>query len=190
MAILRLATLLCVLALSLPEVALAQTLAGIDGPLTLSTPAFVPGGAISWRYTCYNILEPSPPLAWSGVPSATASLAVVLDAPERPGGIFTHWVVFNLPDDTTQLPEGLPKVGQLDNGALQGRNDVGGLGFAAPCPPVLTAASYRLRLYALDSSLDLAPGVAESDFMQAAAGHVLDQVEISGSYLRPAWPWG
>jgi Raf kinase inhibitor-like YbhB/YbcL family protein len=190
MAILRLAALLCVLALGLPQVASAQTSAGGDGPLTVTTPAFVPGGAISWRYTCYNILEPSPPLAWRGAPTATASLAVVFDAPERPGGMFTQWVVFNLPDDTTQLAEGIPKVGELDNGALQGRNDFGGLGFAAPCPPVLTMATYRLRLYALDSSLDLPPGVTESDFMQAAAGHVLDQVEISGSYLRPAWPWG
>jgi Raf kinase inhibitor-like YbhB/YbcL family protein len=189
-AILRPAALLFVLALSLPEVAFAQTLAGVGGALTLSTPAFVPGGAISWRYTCYNIVEPSPPLAWSGVPTGAASLAVVFDAPERPGGVFTHWLLFNLPDDTTQLPEGIPKVGQLDTGALQGRNDFGGLGFAAPCPPVLTTATYRLSLYALDTMLDLAPGVAESDVMQAAASHILDQVDISGSYLRPAWPWG
>jgi Raf kinase inhibitor-like YbhB/YbcL family protein len=179
-----------VLALSTPEVASAQTPAGVDGPLTLSTPAFVPGGPISWRYTCYNIVEPSPPVAWSGVPSGAGSLAVVFDAPERPDGVYTQWLVFNLPVDIAQLPEGIPRVGQLDNGGLQGRNDFGGLGFAAPCPPVLTTASYRLSLYALDSALDLAPGATEAAFMQAVAGHVLDQVQISCSYLRPAWPWG
>jgi Raf kinase inhibitor-like YbhB/YbcL family protein len=182
--------LLCVLALSAPEIAAAQTAAGVDSPLILSTPAFVAGGPISWRYTCYNIVEPSPPLAWSGAPSGTGSLAVVFDAPDRPGGIFTQWLVFNLPAELSQLPEGLPKVGQLDNGGLQGRNDSGGIGFAAPCPPVLTTATYRLSLYALDAPLDLAPGASEADFVQAAAGHVLDQAQISGSYLRPAWPWG
>ena len=190
MAIFGLLTLLCVLALSTPEVAAAQTAAGVDGPLNLSTPAFVPGGPISWRYTCYNIVEPSPPLAWSGVPSGAGSLAVVFDAPDRPGGMFTQWLVFNLPAEVSQLPEGVPKVGQLDNGALQGRNDFGGIGFAAPCPPVLTTATYRLSLYALDAPLDLAPGASESDLLQAMAGHVLDQARISGSYLRPAWPWG
>jgi Raf kinase inhibitor-like YbhB/YbcL family protein len=189
-AIFRLLTLLCVLALSMPEAAVAQTTAGVDGPLTLSTPAFVPGGPISWRYTCYNIVEPSPPLDWSGVPNDSVSLALVFDAPERPGGMLTQWLVFNLPADITQLPEGIPKLARLENGGLQGRNDFGGLGFAAPCPPVLTTASYRLSLYALDSSLELAPGATESEFMQAVAGHILDQVQISGSYLRPAWPWG
>jgi Raf kinase inhibitor-like YbhB/YbcL family protein len=162
----------------------------VDGALILSTAAFAPGGAISWRYTCYNVVEPSPPLAWSGVPPGAGSLAVVLDAPDRPGGIFTQWLLFNVPTDLTQLPEGMPKIERLDNGALQGRNDFGGLGFAAPCPPVLTTASYRLSLYALDASLDIAPGASESDFVQAAAGHVMDQVQISGTYLRPAWPWG
>jgi Raf kinase inhibitor-like YbhB/YbcL family protein len=187
---LRLLTLLALLAVSGPEVASAQTVAGVDAPLSVTTPAFAPGGAMSWRYTCYNILEPSPPLAWSGVPPAAASLAVAFDAPERPGGIFTQWLLFNVPTDVSQLPEGLPKTERLDNGAVQGRNDFGGLGFAAPCPPVLTTAVYRLSVYALDTSLDLGPGGTESDFMQAIVGHVLDQVAISGSYLRPAWPWG
>ena len=122
--------------------------------------------------------------------AGTGSLAVVFDAPDRPGGIFTQWLVFNLPAEVSQLPEGLPKVGQLDNGGLQGRNDVGGIGFAAPCPPVLTTATCRQSLYALDGPLDLAPGASESDFAHAAAGHVLDQAQISGGYLRPAWPWG
>ena len=161
-----------------------------SGPLTLSTPAFGPGGPISWRYTCYNVLEPSPPLSWSDVPAGTRSLAVVVDAPERPGGIFTHWLIFNLPSDLTRLPEDVPKMERLDNGAFQGRNDFGGIGFAAPCPPVLTVATYRFALYALNASLDLSPGASEADVLRAAAGHVLAQAQISGTYLRPAWPWG
>ena len=166
------------------------TTSGEGGPLTLSTPAFGPGGPMSWRYTCYNVREPSPPLSWSAVPAGTRSLSIVVDAPERPGGILTHWLIFNLPSDLTQLPEDVPKTQRLDNGAIQGRNDFGGIGFAAPCPPILTAATYRFVLYALNVNLDLPTSASEDDFLRVAAGHVLAQAQISGTYLRPAWPWG
>jgi Raf kinase inhibitor-like YbhB/YbcL family protein len=161
-----------------------------DARLSVSTPAFAPGGPMSWRYTCYNANEPSPPLDWSGVPDGIASLAVLMDAPEHPAGINVHWLLFNLPPDLTSLPEAIPKTESLDNGALQGRNDFGKIGFSAPCPPVLTTAIYRITLYALDQMLDLPSGTSGSAFTDAIAGHVLTSGEISGNYLRPAWPWG
>lgn len=171
-------------------IALASRAAAQPAPLTLTTPAFEPGGPLSWRYTCYNANEPSPPLSWSGVPVRTASLAIVLDAPDRPGGIFTQWVIFDVPAGVTGLPEGVPSIPTLDNGASHGRNDFGRLGFSAPCPPVLTTATYRLTLFALDTSLDLPPGASEDDVMTAANGHILAQVQLTTTYLRPAWPWG
>ena len=161
-----------------------------DTRLSLSTAAFAPGGPMSWRYTCYNANEPSPPLEWSDIPTGTASLAVVVDAPEHPGGIDVHWLLFNLPPDLTSLPEGVPKTDSLDNGAAQGRNDFGKIGFSAPCPPVLTTAIYRITLYALDQTLDLSSAPSASAFTDAIAGHVLASGDISGTYLRPAWPWG
>jgi Raf kinase inhibitor-like YbhB/YbcL family protein len=79
---------------------------------------------------------------------------------------------------------------RLDNGAVQGRNDAGRIGYAAPCPPIGTGYSYQFTLYALDASLELGPGAGVADVLSAATGHILDQAQIGGVYLRPGWPWG
>jgi Raf kinase inhibitor-like YbhB/YbcL family protein len=158
--------------------------------LRLSTAAFEPGAAFSWRYTCYNALEPSPPLDWSGIPPSAASLAVLLEAPQRPAGIDAHWLIFNIPADVVGLPEAEPKVERLGNGARQARNDFGNVGYGAPCPPLLTPFTYRFTLYVLDGPLDLPSDISADVFRQSIDGHVVDQVHIDGTYLRPAWPWG
>lgn len=147
------------------------------------------GASFSWRYTCYNVREPSPPVSWGSTPDAQ-SMLLVLDAPERPNGVNVHWLVFNLPPQAGGLAEDTPKQPRLDNGAVQARNDLGGNGYAAPCPPIGTPFTYRFTLYALDASLDLGPEATADDVLNAAMGHVLDQAQITGTYLRPAWPWG
>jgi Raf kinase inhibitor-like YbhB/YbcL family protein len=168
-------------------VLLIALLLAAQSSLTLSTPAFQDGGPISWRYTCYNAREPSPPLTWSGVPEGAESLAVVVDGP---GDRATHWLVYNLPADVPGLPEDVPRVEQLDNGGLQGMNDFGSVGYAAPCPPPLTTVTYQFTLSALDTRLALPPGASEAEFHAAAEGHTLEQATLTGTYLRPAWPWG
>ena len=148
------------------------------------------GAPLSWRYTCYNVREPSPPVSWSGAPDSAQSMLLVLDAPDRPLGVDVHWLVFNLPPQAGGLPEDTPKQPRLDDGAVQGRNDMGGNGYLAPCPPIGTAFTYRFTLYALNTLLDLGPDASADDVLNAAMGHVLDQAQLSGTYLRPAWPWG
>lgn len=158
--------------------------------LAVSTAAFDADGPLSWRYTCYNAREPSPPVAWSGVPPAAGSLGLVLDAPDKPNGIDVHWLIYNMAPDSAVLPEDVPKTETLSGGAEQGTNDFRNIGYGAPCPPVLTTFTYHLTLYVFDQPLDLPPGANGDTFTQAIQGHVLDQAQISGSYLRPAWPWG
>ena len=68
---------------------------------------FSEGGQIPSRYTCDG-RDISPPLSWSGVPEGTKSLALICDDPDAPGKTWVHWVVFNLPPRTTELPEGAP----------------------------------------------------------------------------------
>jgi Raf kinase inhibitor-like YbhB/YbcL family protein len=182
------ATIAALSLLSLPVAAAAQPDTGAG--LTLSTGAFMPDGPWSWRYTCYNALEPSPPVSWSGVPAATVSLALLLDAPDKPAGIDIHWLIFNMSPDMAGLAEGVPKIESLPNGAAQARNDFGKLGYGAPCPPVLTTFTYRFTLFAMDETLDLPPGTDARAVAPALQDHVLASAEISGSYLRPAWPWG
>ena len=56
-------------------------------PLMLATPAFAPGGQIPAEYTCDGA-DTSPALAWSGVPSGSKSLVVVIEDPDAPSGLF------------------------------------------------------------------------------------------------------
>ncbi|MGD0547258.1 MAG: YbhB/YbcL family Raf kinase inhibitor-like protein, partial [Terracidiphilus sp.] len=86
------------------------------------------GERIPARFTC-NGAGLSPQLAWSAPPVGTASLALIVTDPDAPGGSFVHWVLYDLPAGTLALAEGLP---QLPEGARQGRNDFGDLGYGGP----------------------------------------------------------
>lgn len=80
----------------------------------------------------------SPALAWKNAPKGTKSFAVTAYDPDAPTGSgWWHWVVFNLPADTTSLPQGAgdPAAGKLPTGAVQGRTDFGAPGWGGPCPP-------------------------------------------------------
>src|SRR5919108_3536307 len=96
-------------------------------PFKLSSPAFADGGAIPARHTCDGD-DRSPRLTWTGTPDGTRSLALVMDDPDAPRGTFTHWVVYDLPADATELGEG-STVG------TQGRNSFGRSGYGGPRPP-------------------------------------------------------
>jgi Raf kinase inhibitor-like YbhB/YbcL family protein len=129
--------------------------AGSSAPdtITVTSPAFAEGTAIPERYTCRGSGQ-SPPLAWSGLPSATSSIAVVVDDPDAPGGTFVHWVVYGLAADLTELP-----AGATPDDAVQARNSRGDVGWTPPCPPSGTH-HYRFTVYALDRAVDV-PGDAE-----------------------------
>jgi len=63
--------------------------------IPVSSPAFQEGDKIPTKYTCQG-QDVSPPLAWSQPPEGTRSLALIMDDPDAPGGVFTHWVLFNI----------------------------------------------------------------------------------------------
>ncbi len=151
--------------------------------LSISSPAFPDGGKIPAKYTCQG-QDISPSLKWGQVPDKTLSLALILDDPDAPGGTFTHWVIFNLPPDSPELPEAVPTTPGLASGALQGRNDGGGTGYHGPCPPPGYPHRYRFTLYALDKQLDLKAGSTKKQVLDAIKGHVLAQGQLSGIYQR------
>src|SRR5882724_10162748 len=72
--------------------------------LELSSSAFKDGQPIPSQYTCdgKNI---SPPLTWKGAPGNTQSFVLIADDPDSPTGVWTHWVVFNLGSDVSELAE-------------------------------------------------------------------------------------
>ena len=151
----------------------------------LGSEAFENEETIPARYTCdgENV---SPALAWSGAPAETNLWALIMDDPDAPGGTFTHWVLFDLPAETRELPEGVEAAPMPANGleGAQGSNDGDGIGYTGPCPPSGPAHRYRLTLYALDSPVNLDPGAKKQEVLEAMDGHVLAQAELVGRYGR------
>ncbi len=148
----------------------------------LESPAFDHGGRIPRKYTCDGE-EISPPLEWSGAPAGTRSFALICDDPDAPMGTWVHWVLYDLPSDTSSLPEGLPNQREFSNGAKSGKNSWGKYGYGGPCPPS-GVHRYFFRLYALDTKLGLEPGAGAGRLRRAMEGHVLAKAELMGKYGR------
>jgi Raf kinase inhibitor-like YbhB/YbcL family protein len=151
--------------------------------LSVSSTAFHEGDRIPSKYTCQG-QDVSPPLAWSEPPQGTQSLALTVDDPDAPSGVFTHWVILNIPPDSRELPEALSTQAQLPNGTLQGKNDFGRIGYGGPCPPPGRPHRYRFTLYALDQPLDLKAGASKKQVLDAMQGHILAQGQLTGTYQR------
>lgn len=151
--------------------------------LEVSSPAFQDGDRIPAKYTCEG-QDVSPLLAWSEPPVGTQSLALIVDDPDAPGGVFTHWVLFNIPSDSRELPEAVLARTQLPSGALQGESDFGKIGYGGPCPPPGRPHRYQFTFYALDQHLDLKAGVSKKQLLDAMQGHILAQGRLMGTYQR------
>jgi Raf kinase inhibitor-like YbhB/YbcL family protein len=149
----------------------------------LSSLAFLEGHAIPAVHTGDGD-DVSPPLAWKSAPKAAASLSLICEDPDAPRGTWIHWVLFNLPPDTQQLPQGVPPQPTLANGARQGKNDFGKIGYGGPAPPPGKPHRYYFRLYALDASINLPSGATRQELLTAMHGHVLAEAHLMGTYQR------
>jgi Raf kinase inhibitor-like YbhB/YbcL family protein len=152
-------------------------------PIVVKSVAFAEGQTIPTRYTGDGA-DLSPPLTWSEVPEAAQSLALICEDPDAPRGIWSHWVLFNLPSESRQLEEGIPPRADLPNGAVQGTNDFGKLGYGGPAPPPGKPHRYFFKLFALDTRLTLRSGAKRQEVLTALEGHVLGQGELMGTYGR------
>jgi Raf kinase inhibitor-like YbhB/YbcL family protein len=150
---------------------------------SLTSSAFHPGGRIPAQFTCDG-KDVSPPFTWRRQPAATKTLALIVDDPDAPGGVFTHWVLFNLPAGVHAVPRGVPVGPRLSSGALQGQNSFGRVGYSGPCPPPGPAHHYRFTLYALGSKLRVAAGSTVGRVRTAMRGHVRAETRLIGIYAR------
>jgi hypothetical protein len=148
--------------------------------MKLTSSAFPDGGLIPDKYSKDggNI---SPPLSWTGVPNATKSLALIMDDPDAPSGTFVHWLVYGIPRTVKELQEGLPPTPTLANGARQGRNGFGDLGYGGPQPPSGTHR-YIFHLYALDIELDLPAGASREELQRAINDDIIEEAQLMGRY--------
>src|SRR3989304_2756237 len=119
--------------------------------IQLTSSAFTDGSPIPARHTCDGP-DVSPMLKWSGAPAGTKSFALICDDPDAPAGTWVHWVIYGIPPDTTDLPEGVPPDETLPDGSRQGKNDFGRIGYGGPCPPPGKPHRYYFKIYALDTA--------------------------------------
>jgi Raf kinase inhibitor-like YbhB/YbcL family protein len=152
-------------------------------PLQLTSSAFGQGEKIPSKFTGDGA-DVSPPLAWPVAPFGTRSFALICDDPDAPRGTWVHWVLFNMPSDQQALEEGVPATAKLANGALQGTNDFGKIGYGGPAPPPGKPHRYFFKVYALDAVVPLPAGSTKSQLVNAMKGHVIDEGELMGTYQR------
>jgi Raf kinase inhibitor-like YbhB/YbcL family protein len=156
---------------------------GSDTTFTLKSPAFVKGQTIPVQYTCDG-KNVSPEISWNNVPDGTKSFALIIDDPDAGRTPWVHWVIFNIPASQHGLKEGIPNKKALENGVLQGVNDFKKIGFGGPCPPKGPAHQYVMKLYALNSKLDLKAGATKDQVIKAMKGHIIEKAVLKAKYKR------
>lgn len=137
------------------------------------------------QFTCDGNRLCSPALYIERAPKNTVSFALIMDDPDvpkevRPSGMFVHWVLFNIPADTTKIPE----CGTVGTPGVNTRGDNA---YTGPCPPPEYEPKehrYFFKLYALDTMLELSEGASKEDLEKAMDGHILDSAELVGTYAR------
>ncbi len=163
---------LCFLALFL------ITQGGLAMAMQLTATAFTHKGSIPFKFTCKGA-DLSPELRWQGAPAGTASFALICDDPDAPVGVWDHWILYNIPGDVHELPEGASKT--PPQGSVTGKNSWGRSDYGGPCPPSGTHR-YFFKLYALDTELELPYGAVKDQVLEAIKGHVLEETELMGTF--------
>jgi len=143
--------------------------------ISITSSSFQAGGDIPAKFTCDGT-NVSPALQIGGVPNEAKSLVLIVDDPDAPRGLFTHWIIWNIDPKTTRVAENsAPAAG------VQGTNDFGKRNYGGPCPPSGTHR-YFFKIFALDTKLELKPGARRAELDAAMRGHVLAQGELMARY--------
>lgn len=180
---------LCVFAVAGLAAAQSAPKAAPGPGLTLTTTAFADGAEIPAKYT-QSVASPiSPKLEWSHVPANTVSFALIMYDPDTALQGTTnetlHWLVWNIPGDARELPEGVPAEAKLPDGTMQGKNQGGVIGYRGPGAPAAGPHHhYTWELYALDTKLDLGPDATRAAVLQAMNGHILGKGVLMGRFHR------
>jgi len=170
----------------MPSLLLPALLALVPGKeprMELRISAFLNGGTIPRAHTADGA-DHSPALQWDEPPAGTATFALIVDDPDAPGGIWVHWVLYDLPGTARSLAEDQPRTADLPGGAHQGRNSWGRLGWNGPSPPPGKPHRYFFRLMALSSPLGLPPGATRAQVDAAMNGKILAEGTWMGTYGR------
>ena len=179
--------ILCTATATILAMAIFMSCSGSGGEkkgavLDVKSQAFGHAKSMSDKYTCDDV-DMSPPLEWKGAPAGTKAFAIICETPDAPTGNWVQWLVYDIPGDVTSMPQAVPRTGQLENGAKQGKNDFDRVGYSGPCLP---AGEHRFffRVYALDAPTNLKEGVRKEVLVEAMKGHILAEGALMGIYAR------
>ncbi len=136
----------------------------------------------------------SPPITWESLPAGTRQIAVICQdhgAGNPPPWV--HWIIYNIPGSATGLPEGVPfdptePMPPGIAGAVQGNNSWGLPMYRGPAPPGGSLHHYHFVVYALDTELNLPPGLDRAQLLEAIDGHVIGQGDLMPIYERIPMP--
>ncbi len=145
--------------------------------MKISSPDFEENGQIPAQFSC-NGENVSPVLKIEGVSAQTKSFVLILDDPDAPSNNFTHWIIWNIPPDTSEL-----NSSALPSGVIEGVNGSGKPGYIGPCPPSGTHR-YIFHLYALNQVLNLKEKSSRDDLEDAMEGKILEETTLTGLYQQ------
>ncbi len=181
--------------LTLPTAAQAQSIpqtTALRAPgLTLTTPAFQDGGIIPNKYTrAAEGHAVSPGLTWTNVPMGTVTFALLVRDPDssiaRTTKQIVHWMIFNIPGTTRELPEATGSLACLNDGSVQALNhnkEIGYMGMAAAAAGPYH--HYTFELFALDMKLSLGPNATQTQLLKQVDGHILMKGVLVGRFHLP-----
>jgi Raf kinase inhibitor-like YbhB/YbcL family protein len=143
--------------------------------------AFPEGGTIPALHSC-EAADLSPAIEWIDAPEQAKSFALIVDDPDAPGGVWNHWLLYNIPPSVHSISQGF-RPGQIGE---SGANDFGKPGYNGPCPPPRGGPHrYYFRLYALDvAKLDLRKGAQRAELDRALKRHVIGEAQYMGRFER------
>ncbi len=154
--------------------------------MTITASTFSANQSIPSLYTCEG-KDISPALSWQHVPDNAQSLVLIVDDPDAPDPkaperTWVHWVLYNIPTQSTGLPENVGVL-NLPQGTLQGLNDWNRTGYGGPCPPI-GEHRYFFKLYALNTVLPDLHEPTKAQLLEAMQGKIIQEVQMIGLYHK------
>lgn len=145
--------------------------------IKIESPAFGEADLIPEKYTCEGE-NMNPPLLIAGVSENVKSMVLIVDDPDAPAGTFTHWILYNIPADTREIEEG-----NIPEGALEGKNDAGKIGYTGPCPPS-GIHHYFFKVWGLDTILNVGSGASREEIEKLINEFAIEEGEIMARYAQ------
>ncbi len=151
--------------------------------LEVTSEAFEDGGKIPIKYTGRG-KDVSPPLKLGSIDQEAKTIAVIMDDLDHPVGMYNHWLIWNIPAESDEIPEGIPKGEKLPSlgDAVQGKSHYGGKHYYRGPKPPFGSHEYEFKIYVLDTELDLSPDARKEDLQKAMERHILQYGTLKGEF--------